>query len=311
MTHRAIVDAAVAELGRRVAVSHADLRPVAGHFEVAVHQACLRWGLTAERWFDGGAETPTLLVRRRDGSDGVLKIALPGDLDAAVAVMRAADGRGYARVLDWNADLGAVVVERLGTDLWQSERTVAGQVSVILPLLREVWTVPLECGSPYVGKATGLLGILRGLGTRYGSAHSDALGRATAYARSLAATEEPEVVCHGDPHAGNVLRRSTGWALIDPDGFVGERAYDCGVAVRDACPEIASAERDAPGSGRTLLRRACRLAGDLGGVDEDRIWRWGYVERVTTGLYLHWLGQPHQGELFLSTASALLDDGSD
>ena len=105
------------------------------------------------------------------------------------------------------------------------------------------------------------LQILADLGPRYGSDLGEAIGWATGYARELADTERPEVVCHGDPHAGNVLRRGSGWALIDPDGFVGERAYDLGVVLRDACDEFAAAEAAgagaAGGAGEALLRERC------------------------------------------------------
>jgi streptomycin 6-kinase len=92
------------------------------------------------------------------------------------------------------------------------------------------------------------------------------MARATAYARELADTERAEVVCHGDPHAGNVLRRADGWTLIDPDGFVGERAYDLGVVLRDACREIAAVQESQPRSGEALLREECRRLAGLCGV---------------------------------------------
>ena len=48
------------------------------------------------------------------------------------------------------------------------------------------------------------------------------------------------VVVHGDPHPGNLLGCSsdrpggeTGYCFVDPDGFVADRAYDLGVAIRD------------------------------------------------------------------------------
>lgn len=82
-----------------------------------------------------------------------------------------------------------------------------------------------------------------------GPKHPDALVLAQRYASEWAATERPEVVCDGDPHPGNVLRREAGWALIDPDGIVGERADDLGVVLRDACGEIVLTEASEPGSG--------------------------------------------------------------
>ena len=63
--------------------------------------------------------------------------------------------------------------------------------------------MPLACGAPFQGKAAGLLAILADLGPRYGTQHKDALVVATSYAKELAASERAEVVCHGDPHAGN------------------------------------------------------------------------------------------------------------
>ena len=44
-----------------------------------------------------------------------------------------------------------------------------------------------------------------------------------------------------------------------------------------------------------------RQAGD----DEDRVWRWGFVERVTTGLYLPWFGSAEESGRFLATAALL------
>ncbi|MEE6259295.1 hypothetical protein [Plantactinospora sonchi] len=41
------------------------------------------------------------------------------------------------------------------------------------------------------------------------------------------------------------------------------------------------------------------------GVDETAIWQWGYLERVSTGLYLMRLGEQEQGRRLLTTAEAL------
>lgn len=299
------IDDAVAEAERRRSISDRDLSASVQHFSVVVRSVCHEWGLTVERWLQGGAGTPPLAVRLVDGSAAVLKIAEPGDLDGAVRVLRAGDGHGYARVLAWEADRGALLLERLGDDLWTKASTLNSQGQVLVPLLREAWRVPLACGQPVQSKASALLAILADLGPRYGTHHEDALIVATEYAKELASSETAEVVCHGDPHAGNVLRRGEGWALIDPDGFVGERAYDLGVVMRDACWEIADAEAVAPGAARPMLREECsRLAEPLN-VDPERVWRWGFVERVTTGLYLRWYGHARESATYMDTATLL------
>ncbi|MCF6377162.1 phosphotransferase [Nocardioides KLBMP 9356] len=95
------------------------------------------------------------------------------------------------------------------------------QVVAVAPLLTQAWQVPRAVGGPAEHKADGLLRILGDLGNRYGSAHPAALARAAGLAAELARDETDEVVCHGDPHAGNVLARGDGWAFVDADGFGG------------------------------------------------------------------------------------------
>ncbi|GAA4352949.1 aminoglycoside phosphotransferase family protein [Angustibacter luteus] len=299
------IEEAIEEARRRQAIADRDTSDSVNHFASSVRAVCRRWNLTAQRWLPGGAGAPTLAVTGVDGTAGVLKIAEPGSLDDAVRVMLAADGQGYARVLCWDADRGALLTERLGGDLWTHAATLVEQAQLVVPLLQLAWRVPLDRGRPFPGKASGLLDILADLGPRYGAHHADVLARASRYATELAASERPQVVCHGDPHAGNVLRRGSGWALIDPDGFVGERAYDLGVVLRDGCREIVAAEASRAGAGASVLRRACQVAAGLADVDAEQVWRWSFVERVTTGLYLRWFGHHDESASFLGAADLL------
>ena len=299
------VGAAVEEAQRRQSISDRDLSGSVEHFAATVHRVCGDWGLTVHSWFSGGAGTPPLAVSSADGTSGVLKIAEPGELDTQVRVLKAADGHGYARVLRWDSGRGAVLLERLGRDLWTQCDLLSDQGRVLAHLLQDAWAVPLEYGSPFRGKAAALLDILAALGPRYGAHHTQAISLATRYATQLAASEQAEVVCHGDPHPGNVLRRADGWALVDPDGFVGERAYDLGVVMRDACRELATAEHAQPGTALLMLRRETDQLAALADIDPARVWQWAFVERVTTGLYLAWHGHTEQSATFLDTATLL------
>jgi hypothetical protein len=78
-----VVQGALAEARRREQLSERDLAPAVEHFASVLDPVCAGWGLTAREWFDGGAGMPTLDVVRADGTPGVLKIALPGELDPA------------------------------------------------------------------------------------------------------------------------------------------------------------------------------------------------------------------------------------
>lgn len=305
-----ILERALAAARARVARSDRDLGPALAHYESALPAVLAAWDLRPTSVFPDGVGMPTLAVDRA-GTPAVLKLALPGELDRPIAVMGAADGRGYARVLDRDLGRGAVLLERLGDDLWSAAADLATHARVTVPLLQEAWQVSRVHGEPGTRKAAGLLGILEDLGSRDGEAHLAALDLARRHAAYLVDTETEEVVCHGDPHGQNVLRRGAGWALVDPDGFLGERAYDLGVVLRDGCREVLAAEDARAGSGVEVLRSACSLLADLAGVDADRVWAWGYVERVTTGLYLHWLGHPEEGESFLAVADLVASAGGD
>ena len=299
------IDDAITEAERRRDISDRDVTASVEHFRRVVRPVCQAWSLVVDGWLGGGSGIPPLTVRRAGGGAAVLKIAEPGSLDGQARVMTAAAGHAYARVLLWDADRGALLLERLGHDLWTEEPGLAGQARVLVPLLQDAWRVPLDSGQPFEGKAAGLRAILADLGPRYGAAHPHAVAVAADLAGELAASERPEVVCHGDPHALNVLRSGSGWALIDPDGFVGERAYDLGVVLRDGCRELRAAEVARPGAARHRLAEQCRRLAGSAGADPERVWRWAFVERVTTGLYLGWFGHHQQSASFLDTADLL------
>ena len=125
--------------------------------------------------------------------------------------------------------------ERLGADLWTESTNLIDQARVVVPLLRQAWEVPLGVGRQDENKAQGLAGILENLGPRYGNRHQGAVARARQYADDLSATKRSEVVCNVAPHPGQVLRRTHRWALNDPDGFVGDRAYDLSLSQFSTC----------------------------------------------------------------------------
>ena len=95
------------------------------------------------------------------------------------------------------------------------------------------------------------------------------------------------VVVHGDPHPGNLLAvpnprpgAETGYVFVDPDGFVADRAYDLGVALRDWCGWLLGPDA------RRTAEGFCAVLAERSGVDAQRIWEWGFLERVSTGLYV-------------------------
>lgn len=269
------------------------------------------WGLDLGRSLPGGSNSYVVRASTADGSSAVLKVVLDGDeLVGQVRVLEAADGRGYARLL--RADVGrqAILLEALGDPLQSSGRPAPDQLAVLADTLALAWQpAPIDQVPDDQDKAVGLAGLI--------SDHWDRLERpcpvvvrdqALRYAELLAhAPPESLVVVHGDPHPGNALtvprRRAgaeTGFCFVDPDGFVADRAYDLGVTMRDFSSGVLR-------EGRPLVESYAQLLADRTGVDVTRIWRWAFLERVSTGLYVLGFGSEPVGRPFLESAERLLD----
>ncbi|MFK5582871.1 aminoglycoside phosphotransferase family protein [Serinicoccus sp. LYQ131] len=277
-----------------------------------------RWGLVIERAHTDGVGLPVLEVRRGD-EPAVVKFDDAGtDLPQQVRVMSAAQGRGYARVLDHADDLGAALLERLGLSLAQATPDGVEQVDVLVGLLEQAWELPLAVGSQDRPgeKAEQLLAIVETEVAEGGWVHRHraSLDRAAGLARDLVAAPGTDVVvAHGDPHSLNALQRGTDeeFAFIDPDGFLCEREYDVGVVLRDLMREIEMAVAAAGGAGvRGVARRwhetqVMRVSRRMG-LNAERVSAWAFTERVCTGIWLHRLGFEDEAERWLTTADLLV-----
>ena len=120
------------------------------------------------------------------------------------------------------------------------------------------------------------------------------------------------MLVHGDPHPGNLLRvlaarsgAETGWCFVDPEPRVTDRAYDLGVVVRDFSSTLLAD----PTTASDRLWSWCRRVAAPSGTDPARVWAWGFLERVSTGLYVHSFGAPAVAEPFLRSAALLARDG--
>jgi streptomycin 6-kinase len=265
----------------------------------------------------------------------------PGEdaLAAQVRTLRLADGRGYVRLLADDPGRRAMLLEALGPSLDRSGGTPQQQLTALAATLRVAWSVERDDGAgrsrlavPVAGEddtATRLAGMVE----RLWAAHElpcsvpvrDEALRCAAR-RAAAFDLERCVVVHGDPHPGNALRApssatsstsstsstsatsatghrpgaASGWLLVDPDGFLAEPAYDLGVALRDWSSSLTG-----PGARATALGYCHLLAAETG-VDAAAIWDWGFLERVSTGLYVLDLGSPRLARTYLDSAERLL-----
>ena len=263
----------------------------------------MAWDLDLGRSLPGGSASYVARVTRADGTPAVLKVAVDEDgFGEQIAVLERAGGRGYARLLGADHGRRAMLLESLGPALTSSRLPPEEQLAILVDTLRNAWQP--AAGPPEIDKAVGLRRLIERCAPQAGRNWPAAVfEQALTYADHLVgAGVAALVVVHGDPHPGNALRsdEGTGYRFVDPDGFVADRAYDLGVTLRDWSSRLLA-------GGRSTLEGYCDLVAERSGVDRDRIWRWAYLERVSTGLYVLDFGAEAVGRPFLDTAALLLD----
>lgn len=275
------------------------------------------WSLELGRSLPGGSSSYVVGARTADGRDAVLKIALPDParptsaLEDQADVLRRAGGRGYVNLFAFDPGRDAVLLERLGPSLERSGRSITDQLVVIADTLAIAWRPAAESAAAPIDKASQLSDYVADAWERLERPCSAAvLRQALTYAERRAYEVGEPVVVHGDPHPGNLLavpRPRTGadtqFCFVDPDGFVADRAYDLGVVLRDWSSAILTSTDP-----MVTARDLCRTLAQRSGVDEVRIWEWGFLERVSTGLYvLDAVGSPAVARPFLASAEFLAE----
>ncbi len=269
------------------------------------------WSITIGRALPGGSASYVARARSADGGPVVVKVAVTreGFAEQAATLARA-DGRGYARLLGYDADRGAVLLESLGRSLQQTTLAPTDQLPVLADTLLLAWQDPAApLSSLGEDKAASLHRLISELWSRLDRPCSERVFElALTFAeRRRDAAADDLVIVHGDPHPANILAveapragAETGYCFVDPDGLVADRAYDLGVVLRDWSSRLVDS------GARPRLEGYCQLLADRTGVDATRIWEWGFIERVSTGLYVTSFGAPAVGRPFLDSAEWLV-----
>lgn len=269
-----------------------------------------RWGVRTGRPLPGGSASYVCRATTHDGEPRVVKVGVPGhDLVAEARVLEAARGRGYALLHGYDAEHDAVLIEALGPALARAPGPPERVIALLADTLREAWSLPLESVPAGEDKAVSLRALVVGLDERLGRPTDRRVLRAALDHADALAGHDPAagVVLHGDAHPGNALPVAepregapVGHVFVDPDGFRGDPAYDAGVVLRDWCSHLTGPDA------RRRLDGWCDLVAERTGTDRDRVWRWAFLERVSTGLYVTSFGAERVGRPFLDSAAHLL-----
>lgn len=263
-----------------------------------------RWSLSVAEPFQPLSYNWVAPATRRDGGAVVLKVGFPcRELRNGAAALRVYDGRGIARLLESDAELGAMLLERLTPGaMLDSLPDEAQATTSAASVMRQLWRpAPPEHQFPTVADwGKGFERLHRAFGGGSGPFPADLVQEAEETFAELLATSGEPVVLHGDLHHFNILSAEReAWLAIDPKGVVGEREYEVGAYLRNTKAQILAA----PDAGAMLSRRLDIFASELG-MDRQRLRAWAFSQAL---LSTWWYYEDH-GELpeFGLTVTSLL-----
>ena len=253
------------------------------------------WHLRVGDPMEGGTTSFVAPVTLANGTHAVLKLAMPAATDGwetlehEARALQAAQGKGCVRLLAHDRQRHALLLERLGRQLAQLGLPLPRQLEIICTTLVQLWEAPPDPSLPSGdNKARWLASFIASTWDLLGHPCPErvidhALGLAERRARAF--QPERAVLVHGDAHAWNTLEcggsdSRSQFRLIDPDGLYAEPEYDLAISMREYNDELLAGDPVELG-----LERAHLLA-ETTATDAERIWEWGYLERVSTGLLL-------------------------
>lgn len=249
-----------------------------------------RWQLEVGAPFAGGTAGFVAPCVRRDGRAVVLKVAMPLDMHESAAFAlalrahRLAAGRGCVELLEADLDEHAMLLERLGPNLADLGLALPELLHAVATTLRSFWRPvddPTELRSG-PEQARWLAGYVVRTWDELGRPCArTVIDRAVEYCERRIAGFEPDraVLVHGDAHGWNTVAAGDGtYKFVDPEGLWSEPEHDLAVPMREYNGTLLAGD-----TARLVRERAEQLAGWCG-VDAERVWEWGFVERVSTGL---------------------------
>ena len=278
------------------------------------------WELSIGQPLSGGSSAYVAPVQTVSGN-AVIKIAMPSQprtygFEQEIDTLLRANGRGYVRVFKFDYERRALLLEQLGLSMQERKLEPKQAITLLCKTLQQAWLLPPSADQTLHAleyKAQTLAQLISELWDELERPCSEKIvSQALEFARRRMDAFNPQrcVVVHGDPHPANVLLvlapragAESGYVFVDPEGFLCEPEYDLGVVMRGWNEELLAADDPL-----ALAHEYCQLLAKETGLDEASIWEWGFIERVSSGLYICAYGSSEHSQPFFKTAQRLLDN---
>lgn len=246
-----------------------------------------RFAITIGTTTKNATEAYVAFAETRAGAPVVVKMVIPGydPTRQEMRLLKAADGQGYARLLDASEADNVMLLERLGPQLHSLDYSDERQMECICATLAEAWQVqargPFATGAE---KSDELAAVIRrhwqALGRPFGEKTYEC-GLTLAARRRAAFDPAQSVFAHGDAHAWNTLQAAesaTGFKFVDPDGAFAERAFDLAIPMREWGAVLPDGDLLA------LAQARSRSLVQLSGVAALPLWEWSLLQLLSNGL---------------------------
>ncbi|MEQ2468083.1 aminoglycoside phosphotransferase family protein [Niallia sp. Sow4_A1] len=271
-----------------------------------------KWKIRLGKSLNGGTEAFVAEVTTRMGDKAILKLTMPpmeGNtaFKQEIVALKIADGHGYVRLLNYNMDQRAILLEKLGSPLKDMGYPAEMQIEIICNALKKSWgkSLPkdhkLQSGKDIINWFSSFIPELWAELERPCSRLLIEKALVFLESRLSNSSLETSVLVHGDAHSGNILKDMTkskaSFKLIDPDGLIAEPAYDLGVLMREWLDDLTINPME---NGR----KRCLLLSEITSINPQAIWEWGFIQSVSTGLFLIKIGQGEMGLQMLKVAEA-------
>ncbi len=253
-----------------------------------------QWGLDLGDPYVAGAAGYTVRAVLPDRTPAVLKLIYPHrEAEHEAAALRLWDGDGAVRLLAYDDERWAMLIERCEPGTLLAELEADAALGVFVALLPRLWKTAGEPFRPLAEEAMWWVDSLPDDWERADRPFERRiLDAAVESLTTLSETQGDQVLLHQDLHGDNVLAaQREPWLAIDPKPLLGEREFAVAPIVRDV--ELGHNRRDA-------LYRLDRLTAELG-LDRDRARGW------TIGQTIAWCFDTSYRDRHVETVRWLLE----
>lgn len=247
-----------------------------------------RWDLSISSPFENLSCNYVASAQRADGTPVVLKLGIPNDeLCAEIAALQHFAGQGMVRLLEADAEKGAMLLERAlpGETLWDAEEKFATER--LLAVMPQLWR-PYDGDYPFKTVEDWALAF-----SRLRERHNDRTGKLDyahvekaerIFSELIVSSAEP-VLLHGDLHHDNLLSTGNGYIATDPKGVLGEPCYEVGAFLRNPWHTLLARENPL----KDTQRRVDRIV-DYLGFDRQRVVGWAFYQAVLSAIWCDEVG---------------------